>query len=282
MSKCSVVSAFHFLSRHHDAESFNSIWPTIEHEVVFMIYGSNLIESAGAGFLETAALCQAVFRGQEIFNITGTNEQKKRWYEVINHARALKYMINEVVCKNGNITESLILTIHAMLFDNMEIEEEGLVPGQYRVDEVAVRYAENKKARCMRASAVPKYMASLVSHLRGDIKRADNYTIDPYTLAARYHHQFAMIHPFLDGNGRIARILLNILLLKHAGHLVAFGLNDHEKAEYLDRVRQDAKMFHQEDMVVEFPYQKFHVEFAGLVLRKSIMGYTEMLRGIHE
>ncbi|CEJ91208.1 hypothetical protein VHEMI06936 [[Torrubiella] hemipterigena] len=114
------------------------------------------------------------------------------------------------------------------------------------------------------------------------MKRTDNHIIDPYTSAARYHHQFVMIHPFLDGNGRVARILLNTLLLKHAGHLVAFGLDEHEKAEYLDRVRQNAKMFHQEDMVVGFPYQKFRVEFSGLVLRKSIMGLTEMLRCIQE
>lgn len=246
-----------------------------------MIYGSNLIESAGTSMTETARLCQVVFRGEEITLPDGTTEQNKS-REVINHARALHFMISQVAFQNSNITEDMILNLHAMLFDDMEIKE-GLIPGQYRVDEVAVRYGENKKVTCIRASAVPGHMAALISHLQADMSKATNEgVVDPYTLAARYHHQFVMIHPFLDGNGRISRIILNTLLLKYAGHLTAFGLDENEKVEYLTQVRQDAKVFHQEDLVVEFSEQRFHLKFAGLVLRKSVTSLKALQQCIKE
>ncbi|KID96686.1 Filamentation induced by cAMP/death on curing-related protein, partial [Metarhizium majus ARSEF 297] len=75
---------------------------------------------------------------------------------------------------------------------------------------------------------------------------------DPYTLAARYHHQFVMIHSFADGNGRMSRIILNALLLK-AG-----------------------VVFHREDMEVDFGQQTCQFEFAKFVLVKSKPGLEQM------
>lgn len=122
----------------------------------------------------------------------------------------------------------------------------------------------------MRASAVPRYMKELVEHLTGDITNAENTNeIDPYTLAARYHHHSVMLHPFSDGNGRMSRIILNVLLLKYAGHLSLFGSDNQDKDDYLAVVRRGGKVFHDEDMEVEFQKQTSHRGFARYVLFKS-------------
>lgn len=135
-----------------------------------------------------------------------------------------------------------------------------------------------KARECLRASAVPAYMKDFISHLDKELDAAgDARTIDPYTLAARYHHQFIMIHPFWDGNGRTVRIIMNVLLLKYAADVCVFGggeegeegEKEEEKDEYLEIATRAGEVFRKEDMEVEFEEQTCHREFARFVLWKS-------------
>jgi Fic family protein len=113
-------------------------------------------------------------------------------------------------------------------------------------------------------------MKDLIERLTDDIIEAEEtQELDPYTLAARYHHHYVMIHAFGDGNGRMARMILNVLLLKYAGHLSLFGSDDQEKDDYLDVLRRGSKVFREEDMEVEFQKQTSHLETAGFILQKS-------------
>jgi fido (protein-threonine AMPylation protein) len=57
--------------------------------------------------------------------------------------------------------------------------------------------------------------------------------MDPYALASKYCHKFVNIHPFLDGNGRMCRLIMNGLLPKYAGIAVPFGGTEEERNEYL-------------------------------------------------
>lgn len=199
--------------------------------------------------------------------------------EVINHAKALVYFIDRVLLASASRpwTEELILQAHRILHDSID---EDIDPGKHREHEVAVSYSKPGQKRqrsiCIRAQAVPRYMKEMVKHLSADIAAAEaSGTIDPYTLASRYHHQFVMTHPFGDGNGRMSRLLLNVLLLKYAGHVTPFGAGD-DKEEYLDIVRREQKVFSQEDMEVGFDERTSHLEFSGFVLRKSRQSLENM------
>jgi Fic family protein len=66
-------------------------------------------------------------------------------------------------------------------------------------------------------SAVGEAMSRLLEHVNESIANVDNCDPErhPLTLATYFHQQFLnVIHPFSDGNGRIARIVMNILLMK--------------------------------------------------------------------
>lgn len=273
--------------------SYADMWSEIEEGLITLVYGSNKIESAGSSLGITINLCRDIFRGKSVLiDIKDTSPEFKDHVdylkqsqqssdktavirsrlEVVQHAKALNFLIDQVVLDGHDLTEELILHTHAILYHGLE--DDDVVAGKYRTHEVAISYGKpgerRKVNQCMRASAVPKYMKQLVEHMRKEIANAeDAQEIDPYTMAARYHHHFVMIHPFGDGNGRMSRIILNVLLLKYAGHLSLFGSDNKDKDDYLAVVGRGRKMFNVEDMGVEFENQTSHREFARFVLAKS-------------
>ena len=82
-------------------------------------------------------------------------------------------------------------------------------------------------------------MKRIVDALNDDIAAAtEKGVLDPYPLAAKWCAEFVWYHPFLDGNGRLCRLLLNAILLKYAGIVVPIGEHDEERKEYLDIKRR--------------------------------------------
>ncbi|KAK2596233.1 hypothetical protein QQS21_006325 [Conoideocrella luteorostrata] len=286
-------------SQRGDATTFADVWNELETALITLVYGSNMIESAGTNLRITTKLCQNIFRGipvtvstderdpayqEHLETLIKTNRKGDKSSvilsrkEVVTHAKALNFAIDHIVLGNMAWSEDFILQTHKILYDGID---EDVVAGKYRDHEVGVCYSkpgEKKKSRmCMRASAVPRYMKEMIEHLNEDIVNAETSgEIDPYTLAARYHHQFVMIHPFGDGNGRMSRIILNVLLLKYAGHVTLFGSEGDEKDDYLAVVGRGGKIFASEDMEVDFHEQTSHFEFAKFILTKSKANLEQM------
>lgn len=187
------------------------------------------------------------------------------------HAQALNYLIDHIVLNKEPWSEDLILETHRILHQGLDDEVES---GKYRTYEVAVKYEKpgqkSKASQCMRARAIPGYMKDMVDHLNRDIAQGEESgSLDPYTLAARYHHQFVNIHPFGDGNGRMSRIILNCLLLRYAGHISEIGLDPEERDDYIAIATRASRAFHSEDMEVEFDQHTGHRELAKFILSKS-------------
>lgn len=280
----------------------DGLWEHFEEAMVRAIYGSNMIESAGSSLKITDNLCRAVFRGKEVSAEVADAEGHPEYethvkalldanrktdkstviqsrQEIINHAKAINYMFGRVICKGESLSEDAIRETHRIL--SAGFVHDDLVPGEYRTTEVAVRYGvrgKQKTAPCMRASAVPKRMTKMVADLENELAAAEHpNSLDPYTLAARYHHIFVMIHPFADGNGRVSRIILNVLLLKYAGHVCVIGDTAEDRALYLRVVRKAARDFHNEDGEVEYHEETSHFAFANYVLARSKNNLVAML-----
>jgi len=73
------------------------------------------------------------------------------------------------------------------------------------------------------------------------------------------------IHPFADGNGRMCRLLANVIILKYVGLVVPFGGNQYTKGTYLEVARRGAKRFWEEDGEVEEGECRGHVELRGFL-----------------
>lgn len=287
-----------YISRSTSLEKSKAFYDALETSLCACVFGSNLIDSAGCGQYATAEICRQVWKGEtvtttinqnaflykeHILHLEATNRAPTKENttiarkEVIQHAKALQYMIDHIVINGKALTEEVICTTHRILHDDTSPRSR-----KYRDHEVAVAYTKPgetkpKVARCIRESAVGNYMADMVFNLKQELlSTVKARSMDPYTLAARYAHQFVMIHPFSDGNGRMSRIILNTLLLKYAGHACVIGSSEEEKWTYLDLVGRAGKKFHAEDGEVVWGEQKSHEEFAGYVLERSREGLEGM------
>lgn len=109
--------------------------------------------------------------------------------------------LNELAEQNVQITENYIRQIHKLLIG----DDASLSPGEYRNIGVIITGSEHRPPEPFE---VPIKMMELVEWIR------ENETQNPIIVSAIAHHEFVKIHPFKDGNGRTARILLNLILLK--------------------------------------------------------------------
>ncbi|KAI1143643.1 Fic-domain-containing protein [Hypoxylon sp. FL0543] len=280
--------AIHISERMDDMDLFTRA----QHDLTELIYGSNYIETAGLDFSITEELCGKLFQGEEVTAQVDPDSPEyaqakaalialKRpssaedvicgRQEILNHVHALTYAINRFLFNDQPISEDFFKELHERLCDGAVLGEDAGNPGEYRTWEIAARHGKDmkKKSIFIRASAVPVYMANLVSDLRRDMLKAEAKSIDPYDMANRYCHRFVCIHPFGDGNGRMCRILLNVLLLKYTGHVTIFGGTEGERQEYLDITKRGNKKFHEEDMEVPEEDQVGHHELARFTVRKS-------------
>lgn len=218
-----------------------------------LIFGSNSIEAAGAGYDITLRLCQRILKGEPVkddFDERDPDYKELQAYllmqnlpaatsaiirsrrEIVQHARAFRHIVTQMVLLDRQLSEELILTTHKILTYEVSSpsgESYDTYSGKYRKVAVGCGFAN-----FTRWSAIPVEMDRLITDFNADIKSATKVgSLDPFCLAAKYCHKFVNIHPFLDGNGRTCRLILNAILLKYAGILVSLGEKETDRNEYL-------------------------------------------------
>ncbi len=127
--------------------------------------------------------------------------------EILNYNKALEYL-NTLLSKPRPITNAFICTIQSIVVDSL-MEKKNV--GKYRASPVVVNDPRKRKIAYIppNASDVTHLMNELTSYLEKEYN-----TIDPLILAGIFHKQFVVIHPFMDGNGRTARLVTKYLLAR--------------------------------------------------------------------
>ncbi len=122
--------------------------------------------------------------------------------ETLNVAKAVDFIRNT----KDEISLDLILKLHEICFEGTKH-----FAGKFRTVEVVVRNVQGEIVhRGIPVSQLQEALDDLVSwYIKNKSK------VKPLVLAAIMHNQFEHIHPFQDGNGRVGRLLINLILLKH-------------------------------------------------------------------
>ena len=156
------------------------------------------------------------------------------------HVLAFKYFVDVVIFDKAPWTEELLKNTRTILFEGLDHPVSGspwTVYGGKYLDVMAEPYDQEMNIKVNAgvleytpALMVPIAMRQTLTELNEEISEIENgKEVDPFWLAAMYYVKFMRIHPFLDGNGRICRIILNTILLKYALVVVPLGATEEDQ-----------------------------------------------------
>lgn len=182
-------------------------------------YTSNAIEGNSLTRLETLAVLKD--------GITIGGKPLKDHLEAINHKKAVDY-INEIFTKVEPITQRDIQYIHSIVLKDINDKYAGC----YRDVDVIIFGAKHKPPL---PKEVPILMQDLSSWL---VERQEKQDMHPVEFAAMAHHKLVEIHPFIDGNGRTSRLLMNLILMKYGYPIAIIDCEKEPRLAYYRAIRQ--------------------------------------------
>jgi Fic family protein len=187
-------------------------------------YHSNHLEGNSLTYCETKALI--------LFGITAQGKPLKDHIEITGHDEAIKW-VSDIVKGDYPLTESFIRELHVLLLKE-PYEVDAITPdgnatkkrievGTYKSVPNHVKTKTGEIFRFATPEETPALMHDLLDWYHQKKQSPD---VNPIILAAEFHYKFIRIHPFDDGNGRIARILMNFILMQFNYPPVIIKTND--------------------------------------------------------
>lgn len=160
-------------------------------------YSSNALEGNTLTISETKILLEN--------GITVGGRPLKDCYEAVGHGTAYDFMLELARQPDMDITEDTIKKLHRLFYQKVDADR----AGSYRTIQVYISGTEYIPPS---PDDVPLLMKELVNKLN-----SSRSAVHPIELAAMAHKRLVDIHPFVDGNGRTARLLMNLILV-NAGY----------------------------------------------------------------
>jgi Fic family protein len=160
---------------------------------VAVVWSSNAIEGFAYTEMETKILLED--------GLTAGGKPLRDALAVIGHAKAYDHMF--ALLRRRDLTEADALIFHALLNGSLDNESH---PGVYRQTPVFVTGSEYKFPD---PDKIPGLMEKFFQEIA-----ADRHRHHPVAFAAHIHKELVTIHPFADGNGRVARLAMNALLIQ--------------------------------------------------------------------
>jgi len=180
-------------------------------------YNSNAIEGNSLTLGETRLILEE--------GITIRGKSLKEHLEATNHKEAI-FFLAKTLKQKKKIDLRLVNNIHGIILKNIEKEFAGV----YRSGQVRILGANFIPPNYLK---VPKLMKELIKWLN---KKEGVSIIDK---AGLFHHKLVVIHPYYDGNGRTARLLMNLILMQKGYPPVIISKIDRKK--YLNALNQADK-----------------------------------------
>lgn len=203
------------LSKKKRLDSLRPLPPTLvarlkEQMAIEYTYNSNAIEGNTLTLRETQLVIEEA--------ITIGGKSLSECLEARNHPEAISF-VESLVDARGKMTEDNVLHVHKLVMANVAEDA-----GRYRTAAVRITGANFMPPP---SREVRPRMNRLLEWLK---ENPDE--LRPIELAAVFHHRFVQVHPFTEGNGRTARLLMNAVLMKNGYPFIAV-IPKVDRAKYL-------------------------------------------------
>jgi Fic family protein len=179
-------------------------------------YNSTAIEGNTFSYQETKIVL--------LEGITIGGKSMREHLEIINHKEAIDYIEELSHKKMTDLMRTDIFNIHSIILQGIDKKN----AGKYRTVPVYVLLQDGSRHIFCDPLLIADEMDSFFDWLFAEKKE------HPLIVAAEAHTKLVSIHPFIDGNGRAARLLMNLILLQH-GYVPAV-IKHKDRAAYLDAI----------------------------------------------
>ena len=210
-------------------------------------YESNRIEGNTLTLQETALVVNE--------GVTISGKSMREHLEAINHTEAISY-IKDIAKQDIEISERTIKEIHALILHGIDRGN----AGRYRTVPVMISGSTHMPPQ---PYLIEKQMEDFILRF----KQMEKEKVHPVLIAAYLHDEPVRIHPFIDGNGRTSRLLMNLYLLRNGYVIITLkGSNDAKVSYYMALEKS-----HTEHLPEDFQKLVVEAEIAALQKYLSIM-----------
>ena len=169
--------------------------------------------------------------------LTVSGKSMREHLEVINHQEAIDY-IHHLMGKNALLNEREVLSVHDLILRGIHPED----AGRYRKVQVMIQGSSHMPPQPF---LVAKEMEDYFIWYESNKKK-----LHPILLAAEMHERLVTIHPFIDGNGRTSRLIMNLILMQH-GYVIANIKGDYDnRMKYYQSLEKAQTSNDKEDFLV--------------------------------
>lgn len=227
-------------------------------------YNSNAIEGNKLNYGETVAFL--------MHGITAKGKTLKDHLDIKGHNEAITFLLG-LIKEERDVSEADIRALHEMIlveeYETDAITEDGqptkkkIKLGTYKTTPNSVKTRTGEMHHYASVEETPVLMKELMDWYN---ENKTNSEIHPLVLASLFHFKFVAIHPFDDGNGRLARILMNLILLRNAYPVVV--VKNEDKQNYYG-------VLSQADTNQYIPL----IEYMGDLLQHSLNLYLRGIKG---
>jgi Fic family protein len=207
-------------------------------------YNSNAIEGNTMTRQETMLILKE--------GLTISGKSMREHLEVTNHKNAIDYL-GELLTKIEPITQEDIKKIHGLILEGIN----NPYAGKYRDVEVYITGSPHKPPL---PDQVPALMLDFSKWM---VARQEGRDLHPVRFAAQAHLKLVDIHPFVDGNGRASRLLMNLILMKYGYPIAVFECETEKRKKYYAALQKG----HAGNLL---PFEKMTAEYVALSADKYI------------
>jgi Fic family protein len=215
-----------------------------EYYRIGLTYSSNALEGNTLTEVETKVVIEN--------GITIGGKPIKDHLEALGHSKAFDYMYD--ILSNGHILEVNIKKLHKLFYSTID----STTAGKYRTVQVYISGTEYLPPK---HSIVPKLMKNFIAEI--PLKKESLHPVD---FSSWLHLEFVTIHPFVDGNGRCARLLTNLALMSEAYPIII--IPPILRKDYLESIMTSQNKGNKE------PFYNFMAE----IVIESLKDYKRLLR----
>ena len=186
--------------------------------------------------------------------LTISGKSMREHLEAINHVEAIAY-IKELMSKNFTFNEREVLTIHNLIL-------RGILPqdaGKYRKVQVMIKGS----------SFMPPQPFIVAKEMEDYFiwYEINKNKLHPVVLAAEMHERLVTVHPFIDGNGRTSRLVMNLILLQH-GFVIANIKGDYDtRMNYYQALEKAQTQNNKDDFLL----------FVAQIEKECLVRYLEII-----